>query len=613
MYMISAIQNTRWLNAISFTLFIAALCWLVTFKIFDIDFWWHVKAGDIIRSTRGLINTDPFSYAREGQAYYANHPWLAQVIFSQVWGIGGATAIIIFRWIIVSSTFAFLLCIDCRRIWINTVVALFAAGSLLNNFVDRPQLFTFLCFTSVLFLCFQYLRRVHQGKSTRGILVAIAVVQLLWVNMHGGASLMGILLFGALCLQRLWSLGSLVVHQRRDEFFALAITLVTLVLIVLFGSPIGLGNIYYVWQLYHDQTAMYIAEWAPHSWGVYLVNVMPFVCLSAAALIWTRRDMAFCGIALLGLVYASRDAARHESLLIFTALGVLFWQLKWNTSWQRVLRKVQKYPVYIVIPFLLVVMALGSFLEHKSNTFKARHNLYGFGTHEPAKGAFNFIVKNNVQGNIFNFDWGGYLSFRGWPGRKVFYDGRNVDFGYEFISTAVEASYKPDTWNAIERQYNFTHALIWYDSYEDIYPTPYTSYLDANPLWSLVYIDDSVALYLKDIDENKELINQYGYRMLTTANVQFSELPKGMVGDSLAEFEQELKQVLEQDDKPSWKTHLLLGVLYAETGRLSEAGQSFEQAVHISELASKYIHFDVLADAFRQSGDIKRAEYYRSL
>ena len=41
----------------------------------DIDFWWHLKTGELIATTGVIPTTDPFSYTVPGRPWVA-HEWL---------------------------------------------------------------------------------------------------------------------------------------------------------------------------------------------------------------------------------------------------------------------------------------------------------------------------------------------------------------------------------------------------------------------------------------------------------------------------------------------------------------------------------------------------------
>ena len=64
------------------------------------------------------------------------------------------------------------------------------------------------------------------------------------------------------------------------------------------------------------------------------------------------------------------------------------------------------------------------------------------------------------SGPMFNtYDLGSDLEYHG---RKVFVDTRNSDYGYAFLKRTLDAANDKDVWNGLDREYHFTHAVLWY-------------------------------------------------------------------------------------------------------------------------------------------------------
>ncbi len=91
------------------------IIYLCAFKVGNTDFWWHIKAGQIIRSGEWIF-TDPFAYTRLGEPYLAMQSWLAQVTLSLGFDILGTSGITILRTLIVLIAFGFPALL-CKRIF----------------------------------------------------------------------------------------------------------------------------------------------------------------------------------------------------------------------------------------------------------------------------------------------------------------------------------------------------------------------------------------------------------------------------------------------------------------------------------------------------------------
>jgi len=452
--------------AVSFCL----LLYLCFYKVGNTDFWWHIKAGQLLRES-GWIVTDPFAYTRIGEAYIANHEWLAQVVLSFVYDRTGSTGIILLRTMIIALTFGIMLMLDKQKAWINTGLVLLAAILARPALTDRPQLFTFLMFSLVVYLCLAYVegKKSDQKKYT----IALPILFVLWSNLHGAAGITGLAVLGALGIQRM--LGG----ADRKEIRALLLTGV-LSCFALIATPTGLDNLGYAMTLMGDRTTKLIAEWQSVSLGVYLKHVGIFWIIALLALWKGKRSLVFSVLVLFGIGYLSKSAVRHEVLFLIAALGITIHQLKGTHIF--VLQRVTTVA-------LLLLLSVATYVQ--ATRVNMRDDLFGIGAFTPLAGASEFIHAEGITGNMFNnYNAGGELLFRG---HKVFLDGRNLDYGYDYIVEAIEAGESRAAWDALSSEYNFTHAVVYYS----LDPNAYIDILQQHPDWGLQYLDDWAAVYVK--------------------------------------------------------------------------------------------------------------------
>src|ERR1041385_5046732 len=50
------------------------------FQLPVLDFWWHLKLGELIANTHSIPRTDLFSFTASGQTYVVQN-WLAELIY----------------------------------------------------------------------------------------------------------------------------------------------------------------------------------------------------------------------------------------------------------------------------------------------------------------------------------------------------------------------------------------------------------------------------------------------------------------------------------------------------------------------------------------------------
>lgn len=588
---------------------VAAIFWVCTFKIFDRDFWWHITAGKLLL-TSGWIAVDPFAYTRDGLPYLATHEWLAQIILSLIYQTFGSTGIILFRGVIASLSVGLLLLIAPRRIFPNILLAVWGVVIAKGSFLERPQLFTFVIVAAFLLLSFRWLD-ARTLKQRAWMSAAFLALQLLWVNMHGGAAVVGCAMVAFLLLQ-----GAVTWWRSRQPEEARGLLLLcgtlALMAVIMILPPNGLGTLEYLWNLLHDQTIVYIAEWQPRAWSLYLTELWPFWLAALGSLIVGRRHGLFNVLILLMTAYLSRQAFRHEILFIFTALATCFYQLEHSPTAKQLWAWLAKRRLTVTVLTLGLVLVLGRAAYVRSFNFEQQDNLFGFGQFDLARGASDFLDREKVAGNMFNtYGIGGYLMHRGYPNRKVFIDGRNVDYGMAFMTQTYAAGVDEQRWKTLTERYGVTYAVIDYDAIREKDRLPYSWHLDRNPDWPLVYLDDWVAVYLKKTPENQPLIERFGYTLLTATDLQFrsdfAHIPEAERDDLMAELER-----VRQGNPEGVKATLALANLALREKRLDDAKALVAEAMQVRPYAPEPYALLGAAHVAEQRWD-KAADAYGAL
>ena len=84
----------------------------VTSIIHDPDFWWHLRAGQLILAHGGLLATDPFTYTVASH-HWTMHEWLSEVLYAALQSRGGLGLIVLVLSIV---TWLGLLCLLLRAV-----------------------------------------------------------------------------------------------------------------------------------------------------------------------------------------------------------------------------------------------------------------------------------------------------------------------------------------------------------------------------------------------------------------------------------------------------------------------------------------------------------------
>ncbi|MDD5751858.1 MAG: hypothetical protein PHS73_05065, partial [Candidatus Peribacteraceae bacterium] len=317
-------------------------------------------------------------------------------------------------------------------------------------------------------------------------------------------------------------------------------------LLALCAHPSGLAVVEYLHSLMGDRTILFIREWMPRPIFETMEDHWPLVLAALAALIASRRWPVLSGLLLLSTAVMARFAVRHETFFALAAAAVTLAELKHLEPWKRRLDALGRRPMVAVLVALTVLLLLTVKTQANYHRYAAQEYLYGYGAFDLAQGAVDFIEREHVAGSAFNtYGIGGYLLYRGYPQRKVFIDGRNVDYGFDFMMQTFIAGKDPEKWKELEDRYRLTVALVDYNVVRDEGDISYARHLDRNPAWALVYLDDWVAVYVKDIPEHADIIARNRYRHITPHLLESNTLAQTATGGHLPALESELIRVIE--------------------------------------------------------------------
>src|ERR1700693_1888549 len=314
----------------------------VTRTIQDPDFWWHLRAGQLIIQHGGLLGNDPFTYTVPGH-HWTMHEWLNEVLFAIEYAIGGLGLIVL---ILSAVTWAGLICVmekaRLRRpgrgaLGVGMLVAVVAGFPIWG---PRVQMITFAFAALTLLLVERHLMR---GGKAIWWLVPLFLV---WSNFHSGfvigLGFTAIILAAELVGAWLRMPDAAPREQLRPLLFVLiASTAVSMI------NPNGPTILLYALgtQTSGAQQSL-IQEWfSPnfHDWEVLVYGAM---LLSLAMLTVFNRHIRARDVALVLVTTAlSLQSARHIALFVAASTPVYIDQLALATPRMRAaIRRLRRAP-----------------------------------------------------------------------------------------------------------------------------------------------------------------------------------------------------------------------------------------------------------------------------
>lgn len=130
----------------------------------------------------------------------------------------------------------------------------------------------------------------------------------------------------------------------------------------------------------------------------------------------------------------------------------------------------------------------------------------------PVHGA-EFLERVGFNGRLFNqHEYGGYLAWRWGPVQRLFWHGMAADMAF-YAEDYIGVSRSAVDFERVVDKYGLTAFLL---PHWDASPTrgpPILLLLLNDPDWHLVFWDDTCALWLRDVAENREAIDRHEYRL----------------------------------------------------------------------------------------------------
>lgn len=374
------------------------------------DMWWHLAAGRELFQTGSPWMVDDWSYSAPG-GDWLNHEWLADIIFYSWVSVFGVQSLVYWKWLVIIATFGLLQYVLYRQTG-SAVAALLCAAmavAVAAPFLDvRPHIYSLLNFSILLFLLL--------GRPP--VRWVLAVLFLVWVNLHGG------FFFG------LMALGILIFPWRDFSLDRFRIAFVTGLICVAASAlnPSGIKTFLYPLIYAFDTSSPYrnLGEW--HSpfkpSGIrsplffYAIWFPAVAVLYALPRVRKAVGVPWEAIALTALTLAMALTSRRFiplfamslALLLAPVAGLLFQQIR--SRWVEY--------AFSALVLLLALFRLSAFPLQSGPAFHYLTAEYSY-----PDDMVSFMQANGFSGKVYAlYNWGGYLHWRTDGELKVFIDGR---------------------------------------------------------------------------------------------------------------------------------------------------------------------------------------------
>lgn len=483
----------------------AVLLVQASYRIRDPDIWLYLRSGEILLTEGRILTADEFSYTFPGRRW-VNHSWLSQGALAAFYlplGIGG---LFLARYLLLAGAFLLVFSAAGSKAGGAAAAVLTAAAMLAaaDRFVVRPELFTFL------FLAFTVFLLEKERDSGKAPLFLIPPLFLIWANLHGGFVLgLAVLIIYCAGETVMAKLGFPRPGSKTFAGEARPITgkrrrnllLATLAAgAVAFVNPNGPAAYYYSSHI--DQLRPYIYAWQPFPWGMWPHWSLPqfsFILLFALAVVffaldWKRANLSQLAVlAVFGL--AAARATRNTIPFAFLVPTLIASRLPGVLGSKLLEGRPARVFAAAFLAAGLAIAGARAYIERDPGRSDI-HAVPGFGISPfsyPLETA-EFIAENRIEGRLFNsFGIGNYLTWRLWPEKRNYVDGRLSVFGLDFLLLYDHLLGNPESFPDQAGEWGFRGAVV-------DHPNPSNrrllSWLETSPDWALVFFDSNSAFFL---------------------------------------------------------------------------------------------------------------------
>lgn len=478
------------------------------FKIADLDFWWHLKTGQVTLEQKQFQRTEIYSFTAAGREYI-DHEWLFQVVMFWMYSKFGPAGAILLKSAILSFiyflTTRYLLQQNASPYLIFTVQFLSICGGL-PRMIERPEIFTALFFVTT-FLIVDYSLRNHK----RTVLIFLPPLFVLWSNFHA-AVILGLVLLAifaaGLVLEFLMKREHYPTHYNASIKDLGFIVLLLAVCAIASGlNPYGYRVLTVPFELTSiiNSGILHNDEWrkpSPFTLPFYYLCVL--FAFAVALLNFRRLSIVhFLVMAFFG--YISMKYIRNTGMFCWFLPLFVGPYLK-DLS--------QQYKLQAQIAAALTFVSL-IYLTTIAFPFERG---FGIASYFPQQ-ISSFTKKHNLQGNMLNsYGFGGYLIWSLYPERKIFIDGRNEVY-LPLLQKISKSRADNRQWNQLLNEYQIDYALLNYiDDLEKVtymnpngeplvLYMPFTETHFPRTRWALIYFDDNGMVLVRRKGQNSNLLS----------------------------------------------------------------------------------------------------------
>ena len=472
---------------------------LMSFEpITDNDWFWHYVIGSVIDKTHQIPNHELFSWFKDYS--WTAHEWLTEFCMYKL-GPLGDLIIMLLIFICLYILMAKMLKVNLKKLFDFKLLYLLMMTVFFKVTGPRPYILSLVFMAYLVYILFSYL---DDSKKYSKLIYTIPVLQIIWVNFHGGSSsLPYIMIIGTLLChlflkvfkfkESRWTDFKLSKEQIKTLFIVLGLTIVASCI-----NPFGYKMLFYPFTNMADTNMLEnIVEWASANYhgmfGIYLFIIVAFPLFN---LILNKNKMKLheIGFQLMFLFMAMRSQRFIGMYAIYSmwTLGKYFFVT--DEMYDTLRKPFKKFERVITICFCLLLLTLTVLVGYKQIKSFTKYNIIdndGFYSDVAVQKIIDLKPKR-----LYNdYSQGGYLLYKlnelnALDQVKVFSYGLGDVFSGEILPDTRSLENLTDNTREIIEKYNFDVMLTTKN-----HPLHY--FLEEMDEYALYYSDEMCYIYIR--------------------------------------------------------------------------------------------------------------------
>jgi hypothetical protein len=513
-----ALRNVRISAVLVFTL-LAACYALFSAESIDLlvtgdDLGRHLKNGELLLSSSTadgtvskLLHTNFYSFSNP-ESEFINHHWLAGVVYFLVWKAVGFAGLNAFYILLGTVTFLlfFHMAQQAAGLAFAATLAVVLMPILRVRPSVRPEIFSLLFCAIFLWFLWKY----HNGLLHWRMLLALPVMEILWVNLHIGF-IYGPTLIAAFLLDELFSLPPSPEFQK-DKLLRLKQWLIVLglTLVATLINPSGIEGALHpftIWtnygiQVQENQSVLSLQRLGYRFDHVLIEFTLGALYLSFLPAIRYARRFPWALLAL-ALLFGAMAWSAIRNQTIFALFALMAISANAGACGFRELFLRRKTGVALALGLILPA---GAYCDVRG--LIATKEQVGLGLRPGTDAAADFLRGSHLEGPLLNdFNLGGYLIFYLFPQYRVFVDSRPEAYPASFLHERyIAALTNEDVWAQLQEIYRFNIIVF---SAATTWENQFANRRVEDKRWAVVYSDRAIAILARRTPANRSFIERY--------------------------------------------------------------------------------------------------------